>query len=92
MKNKNKKKSTYKAIAEAIASGEIGKAAMPTENLDMKKLSKKQLVSIVKEEFEKAKDVADTKAKESDFHDAELAKEINWVKTLKLEAFFAKKK
>ncbi len=86
------KKSNFKTIAEAIQSGQISEVDLPTENLDMKILTKEQVLAIVKEEFAKAKDVSKVKAKEAHFQDAELAKHIDWIKQLKLETFFEKKK
>lgn len=80
----------YKIIAEAIASGKLAEVDMPTENLDAKKLTIEELKAIVKEEFGKAKAVADVKAKESQFADADLADEVDWVKKLKLKEFFSK--
>lgn len=86
------KKSNYKVIAEAIMSGEIGRADLSTENLDTVKLDKNQVLSIVKEEFGKVKDLNAMKLpKETHFKDAELAKEINWADELDLKEFFVKK-
>lgn len=85
------KKSNYKVIAKAIATGEIGKANLATEHLDTVKLDKEQVLSIVKEEFGKVKDLNAMKLpKEKHFKDAELAKEINWADELDLKEFFTK--
>lgn len=91
LENKDMKKSNYKIIANAILSGEIGKAELATEHLDTVKLDKQQVLSIVKEEFGKVKDLNAMKLpKETHFKDAELAKEINWADELDLKEFFEK--
>lgn len=77
----------YKIIAKALLNGQLAEAEMP-DSLSVRTVSLSELKKIVREEFEKATPVADVEAKESHLHDAELAKEINWVKTLKLENFF----
>lgn len=86
------KKSNFKTIAEAIQSGQLSEIDLPTENLDMKTLTREQVMKIVKEEFGKVKDANKIKAdQEVQFADAELEKQIDWIKKLKLETFFAKK-
>lgn len=78
----------YKVIAEAIVSGRLSEIEMPEAK---RNLSLAEIKKMVKEEFEEAKSVKDLKVKELPFSDAELAKEVDWVKTLKLENFFSKK-
>lgn len=80
----------YKIIAKAMISGQLAEAEMP-DSLNVRTISVSELKKMVREEFEKATPVSDTKAKESHFHDSDLEKEIDWVKTLKLENFLSKK-
>jgi hypothetical protein len=83
----------YKIIAKAIISGDIAKVDFPTESLEpARKLESKDILSIVKEEFGKVKDVNTMKLpKTAHFKDAKLAKEINWADELNLIEFFEKK-
>ncbi len=78
-------KSAFKVIAETVIHNP--KVDFPTESLDpVRRITKEELAKIVKEEFAKAKSAEDTKAKEVDsWADAEIAKAIDWVKTLKLK-------
>lgn len=77
----------YKIIAKAMISGQLAEAEMP-DSLNVRTISVSELKKMVREEFEKAKSLEDLKVKEGQFADAELEKEIDWVKTLKLESFF----
>lgn len=81
----------YKIIAEAIMSGEIGKVEFPTETV-ARKLESKEVLSLVKEEFGKVKDVNTMKLpKTKHFKDADLAKQIDWADELDLIEFFERK-
>lgn len=81
----------YKIIAKAMISGQLAEAEMP-DSLNVRTISVSELKKMVREEFEKAKSLEDLKVKEGQFADAELEKEIDWVKTLKLESFFLKQR
>jgi hypothetical protein len=84
------KKSAFKTIAEVLTFG--NSAEFPTDSLDSRRLSLDEVKSIVKEEFGKAKDAADVKAKEAEkgWGDVELEKEVNWMKALQIKEFFDK--
>jgi hypothetical protein len=69
-----------------MATGKLSEVEMP-DSLNVRTINLRELKKIVREEFEKAKSVEDLKVKEVQFSDAELEKEIDWVKTLKLENF-----
>jgi hypothetical protein len=88
-------KTAFKTIAESMLNGKFGKANLPTDSVDHRKLSIDEIKVIVKEELGKAV------AKASDVHpqeepggwgDAKLEKEIEWAKKLELENFIPKKK
>ena len=83
-------KSAFKVIAEAVVHGIDSDINLPTESLDAtRKITVDELKSIVKEEFGKAKSVADVKAKEVRYWGAaDLANEVDWVKSLKIREFF----
>lgn len=86
--------STYEKIAKGLASGKFGEVDLPTENIDRRRLTVDEIKTLVHEEFGKAKDVCDVKAKELEkgWGDAEIAKEIEWVKTLDLKEYFDKER
>lgn len=81
-----KSMSKYKVLAEAIASGNLKKVEMPTERIKYRRLTVDEIKQHLIEEFGKAKDAAAIKAKEAakGWGDAEIAKEIEWVKALDL--------
>lgn len=81
-----KSMSKYKVLAEAIASGKLKKVEMPTERINYRRLTVDEIKQHLIEEFGKAKDAAAIKAKEATkgWGDAEIAKEIEWVKALDL--------
>jgi hypothetical protein len=89
------KKSAYKTLAEAIASG-VGLKALkvPTGRVDCRRLTIDEIKDHIKEEFGKVLSAEDVDAKEEPrgWGDADLEKEIEWAKTLKLESFFEDKK
>lgn len=83
------KKNAYKVIMEGIASGKISEVDFPSnKRSSSRRLSLEEIKKIVKEEFEDVKDVADVKAVEDNWSDAELEKEVNWSKELDLKEFF----
>jgi hypothetical protein len=86
LESKNNMNNKYKIIAKAMATGKLSEVEMP-DSLNVRTINLRELKKIVREEFEKAKSVEDLKVKEVQFSDAELEKEIDWVKTLKLENF-----
>lgn len=87
-------KSAYKTVAESIVFNKLKDLELPTARVDHRRLSVDEIKQYIQEEFGKAKEASDVKAKECEhgWGDAELEKEINWVKTLKLQEFFEKKK
>jgi hypothetical protein len=89
VKNMNK---NFKTIAEALASGKIKDANLSTESVNHRRLTVDEIKAYLMEEFGKAKEVSDVKAKEVEkgWGDAELEKTIDWVKTLQLKEFFKK--
>lgn len=87
-----KKISQFKAVAETILNGKIKNVSLGTPCLNTKRLSVDEVKKIMQEEFAKAKEVCDTKAKEVDYWgDADLENEINWMKALNIKEFFDKK-
>ena len=84
----------YKVLAEAIASGKLKNVKLSTARVENRRLSVDEIKQCVAEEFGKAKAAADVKAKEVEkgWGDAEIAKEIEWVKALDLCEFFDIKK
>ena len=80
--------SIYKNIAKGLASGKLGNLEFPTENIDRRRLTVDEIKGLVHEEFGKAKDVSKQTYQNKHFGDAELAKEIDWVKALDLREFF----
>lgn len=80
----------YKILAEAIASGKLQKVNVSTERVNYRRLTVDEIKQHLIEEFGKAKDVAAVKAKENakGWGDAEIAKEIEWIKALDLCEFF----
>jgi len=85
--------SNFKKIMEASINGQLNKVAMPTPNLNKRKMSLEEVKALVGEEFEKAKDACDTKAKEVDdgWGKAELEKEMNWMKILSIKEWLINK-
>jgi hypothetical protein len=82
----------FKVLAEALAFNKLKDVNLPTPSLNARKLSIDEIKKLIREEFEDAKEVCDVKAKEvPGWHDAELEKEMNWVKTLKLSECFKNK-
>jgi hypothetical protein len=86
------KKSSYKVLAEAITFGGLRDA-----NLSVKvprRLTKNELMTIVKEEFDKAKEVEDVDVtSDKDWSDAEIENYIEWIKKLNIkESFNLKRK
>jgi len=86
------KKSAFKVIAESIHLDRKGKIKMPTSRVEHRRISVDEIKNIVKEEFEDAKKVEDVEAQEGGFEDAELEKEIEWMKAMNIKEFFIKSK
>lgn len=86
-------KTAYKTIAQSLILERLKDFDLPTERVDHRRLSVDEIKAIVKEEFGKAKEASDVKAKEVEggWGDAEIENEIDWVKKLKLKEFFNKK-
>lgn len=84
---------TYKTIAKSLVFGKIKDADLPTSRVNHRRLTVDEIKEHIQEEFGKAKAVADVKGKELEkgWGDAEIAKEIEWVKALDLKEFFERK-
>jgi hypothetical protein len=88
------KKSAYKVVAEAISSGQgLKDASLPTGRVDHRRLTIDEIKEHIKEEFGKVTDPKDVEPEEKPrgWGDQALAKEIEWIKKLNLESFFADK-
>lgn len=84
------KKSSYKILAEAMTFGGLKEADLKVKV--PRRLSQQELIKIVKEEFEKAKEVEDVEVdSDKDWSDAEIEKYIEWIKTLKIQEVFSVK-
>ena len=85
-------KSTYKTIAEAITFGGLGKARLTTSKVDHRRLTIDEIKEYITEEFGEAKKVSDVEAieKPRGWTDDVLEKEIDWIKSLKIQEFFKK--
>lgn len=83
----------YKTIAASLAAGKLKDVELPTSRVNHRRLTVDEIKDALKEEFAKAQDVSKVKADESakGWGDAELAKEIEWVKALDLKEFFERK-
>lgn len=82
-------KSNYKVIAEGIATGKISKVELPTSRVNHRRLTVDEIKEVMSEEFKAARAAASEKVQSNKhFGDAELAKEIDWVKALDLKEFF----
>jgi hypothetical protein len=90
----SKKNSSYKVMAEAIASGKLENFSLPTSRIDLRRLSIDEIKEYIVEEFGKAKKASDEKVKEPEkgWGDCELVKQIEWVKALSLKEFFDNRK
>ena len=86
------KKSTYKAIAEAIVFGKLKDFSVPTKNIDHRKMTVDEIKQHIIEEFGKAKNASEMEAEElpKGWGDAEIANQIEWVKKLNIQEFFDK--
>ncbi len=83
-------KSAFKVLAETVINNPD--VDFPTESLDpVRRITKEELVKIVKEEFAKAKEASEVTAKQVDsWGDAEIENEVNWTSALKLKEFLEK--
>jgi len=86
------KKSTYKVIAEAIAFDGLKTMKMPTARVSHRRLTVDEIKECILEEFGDAKDAADEEVLEpkKGWGDAEIAKEVDWIKKLDIKEFFKK--
>jgi hypothetical protein len=86
------KKSVFKTIAEAFAFDGLRGAKMPTKRVDTRKLTVDEIKQCILEEFGEAKDADDEEVLEpkKGWGDAEIAKEIDWIKKLDIKEFFKK--
>lgn len=84
----------YKAIAKGLVFEKLKDVDLPTSRVNLRRLTVDEIKAHIQEEFGKAKDANKTKGKElpKGWGDAEIAKEIDWVKALDLQEFFVKKK
>lgn len=82
------KKGTFKILAEAMFLKKLPE--LPIPSLRYRKLQKEELTRLVKEEFKEASDLEDVKVQEGGFENVELANEVQWAKTLKLDKAFKK--
>jgi hypothetical protein len=83
--------STFKTIAKGLYSGKMKNIELPTERVDHRRLTVDEIKECIKEEFGKAKEASKEKTQEKNWGDAEIAKEIQWIKALDLKEFFEKK-
>jgi len=83
--------SNFKTLMTAIGKKSI--TEMPTPNLNSRTMSLEEVKELVNEEFEKAKDACDTKAKKADdgWGKAELEKELDWMKVLSIKEWVLNK-
>ena len=90
------KKNVFKTLMKGVVSGKLKEARVPTNEADFPRLTVKEVHDIMKEEFAKAKDVCDIKAKKAkdkakgwEKSGAEnIENEINWMKSLKIKECF----
>lgn len=84
------KKSIYKVLAEAIAFDGFKDFKVPTDKIDYRRLTVNEIKEFMKEEFGDVKkfDMKDAKEEPKGWGDADLEKELDWVKTLDLKEFF----
>jgi hypothetical protein len=87
----SKIKKAYKTVAHTLFSNKMSEVALPTDRVDYRTLSKDDLKTYMKEEFEKAKDACEVEAEETPWGDSELEKEIEWIKALKIKEYFEPK-
>ena len=87
------KKSTFRTLAEAIYFNKLKGVPVPLDEVNHRKLTVSEIKKIIMEEFAKAKESQDTKAKEVDgWEDSELEQETEWMKSLNIKEFFFPKK
>lgn len=79
-------------LARGILLEGLADIDLPTSRVDKRKISIDEIKNIVLEEFGKAKDAKSVKVQDQPkgWGDAELEKEIDWVKKLDLKEFFIK--
>ncbi len=81
------KKTNYKILMEAFTNKKV---KLPTKSVDHRPLTEHEIKDIIREEFGKAKEAAKEKVQEPEggWGDAELEKEIEWMKDLGIKEFF----
>ena len=85
---KKKELKVYKVLMEAIARGMLKDVDLPV-SIDRRRLTIDEIKKYIVEEFEDAKNVEETSPEEEvPWGDAELSKEVDWVKSLDLKEFF----
>jgi len=83
--------SAYNKIFKGLMTGKLAEIDFPTQN-EVRKLSGDELKNIVKEELMSAEETAKVKATEvpGGWGDADLERELEWMKVLKLSEFLKK--
>jgi len=82
----------FKTIAKSLVAGKLKDVELPTSRVNHRRLTVDEIKDHIQEEFGKAKSTTEVKAKEmKGWGDAEIAKEIEWVKALDLKEFFERK-
>lgn len=86
-----KKKSSFKTMAEAMASGGLKNFKVPTSRVDNRRLTIDEIKDALLEEFGNAKKASDEEVQEPEkgWGDAELVNQIEWVKALDLKEALA---
>lgn len=77
--------STFKIIADALHSGKLDKIELPTESVDHRRLTVDEIKEHIIEEAKKAKTKKDMKMDNKHLGDAEIASQIEWIKSLDLK-------
>lgn len=87
------KKTNFRILAEGLVFNKL-KDMQESLSIDNRVLTVEEIKKIIREEFGKAKDVADTKPQDPDggWQDAELENDIDFMKALNIKEFFNVKK
>ena len=88
----SKKKSSYRVIAEALATNQFDKLPISTKQLNTRRITVDEIKRFIVEGTKKAKDkrASDVQPQEQPggWGDADLEQQIKWNKALKLKEFF----
>ena len=88
------KKNVFKTLMKGVVSGKLKEARVPTNEVDFPRLTVKEVHEIMKEEFAKALDTCDVKAKKAkkgeDWYKIDAENQLDWTKALKLKEVFNK--